>query len=150
MFSPTPQVCFFFLLKTLEICYEFLISRVLRYLTWAIFANFSFLLWGREKFPCVEGKWQVLTCSFFAETTFSDSFKSPGAGAASAVSQKNTRKQPSQSCLGQSEKIPRDRRTEICVLVLVHCPCSISWPLPVLAFNLNRKVSSRLVPLTSF
>lgn len=150
MFSPTPQVCFFFLLKTLEICYEFLISGVLRYLTWAIFCQLLFSFMGERKVSLRRRKMTGPYLFIFAETTFSDSFKSPGAGAASAVSQKNTRKQPSQNCLGQSEKIPRDRRTEICVLVLVYYPCSISWPLPVLAFNLNRKVSSRLVPLTSF
>lgn len=121
-------------------------SRLSRHLLWAIFANFSLLLWGREKFPCLEGKWQVFTWSFFAETTLLD-LKSAGAGAASAISKKNTKKSPSQNCIGQSEKSPWDRRTEIRVLVLVYCPYSISWPLHVLTFNSDWKVSSRLVPL---
>lgn len=123
-------------------------SRLSRHLLWAIFCQLLFTFMGERKVSLLRRKMAGLYLVVFCwDHSLKIDLKSAGAGAASAISKKNSKTSPSQSCIGQSEKSPWDRRTEIRVLVLVYCPYSISWPLYVLTFNSDRKVSSRLVPL---
>lgn len=145
MLSPSPQLSLFckFLRFAVNVwCLDF------QGTCFEPFLPTSLYFYGGEKsFPAWKENGRSLLGRFLLRPLSKIDLKSAGAGAASAISKKNSKTSPSQSCIGQSEKSPWDRRTEIRVLVLVYCPYSISWPLYVLTFNSDRKVSSRLVPL---